>query len=244
MNPSPALSIILPCYNEAANIPFIFERFRKDVGERNDVEVILVNNGSTDASGTVIKDLLQNPSNRFARTILVNPNQGYGYGIMKGIQAASGEVLSWTHADLQTDPADVLSAFERFRTQPDMTRCFLKGNRIKRPLLDASFTLGMSLLSSLALSRVLFDVNAQPKMFHRSFLQRMSNPPSDFSLDLYALYMARRTGMIILDHPVNFGQRRHGEAKGGGTLKGKINLIRRTWRCIFRLRREFREGKY
>ena len=121
-----------------------------------------------------------------------------------------------------------------------MTRCILKGKRIKRPILDGAFTFGMSLLSSMALGQSLFDVNAQPKMFHRSFLQQMPTPPADFSLDLYVLYAARRAHLSLLQQPVNFAKRQHGEAKGGGTLKGKFKLIKRTWGYIFQLRRELR----
>jgi len=150
-------------------------------------------------------------------------------------------VLSWTHADMQADPADVLAAFERFTVRLDMSSCFLKGRRIGRSFLDSIFTFGMSMLSSIALGQALFDINAQPKMFHREFLKRMSHPPADFSLDLYALYIARSSGCVILDQPVRFGRRQHGAAKGGGTLKGKLNLIRRTWSYIHRLRRDLKE---
>lgn len=234
------LSIVLPCYNEAESIPSILRRFREVLADRRDVEVLLVNNGSTDNTADVLAAELARPENSFARTALVEINRGYGLGIMTGIRAASGEVLSWTHADMQTDPADVLLGFDKFAAAPDPAGTFLKGRRINRGIFDAFFTFGMSVISSLALGRKLSDVNAQPKMFHRSFLGHMKNPPDDFSLDLYVLYLARSLGFIVLEQPVSFAGRRHGVAKGGGTLKGKIRLVARTWKYIFKLRSELK----
>ena len=96
----------------------------------------------------------------------------------------------------------------------------------------------MSLLSTLLLRVSLSDVNAQPKMFHRNFLEQLKDAPMDFSLDLYLLYQARTNSHLILEHPVHFGKRLHGEAKGGGSLIGKWKLILRTWKYILRLKRE------
>ena len=74
----------------------------------------------------------------------------------------------------------------------------------------------------------LTDINAQPKMFHRSFVEKLTNAPNDFSLDLYILFQARNNGYEILEYPVHFGNRIYGESKGGGTLRGKWELIKRT----------------
>ena len=87
----------------------------------------------------------------------------------------------------------------------------------------------MGMLSSLLMGVNLTDINAQPKMFHRSFLENLTDAPDDFSLDLYLLFQARVNGYEILEYPVHFGRRMHGDAKGGGTLKGKWKLIKRTW---------------
>ena len=100
------------------------------------------------------------------------------------------------------------------------------------------FTAGMSLLSTFLLRIPLSDVNAQPKIFHKNFLKKLPNPPLDFSLDLYLLYQARVNKYQILEHHVNFGKRLYGESKGGGTLKGKLRLIQRTWKYMIKLKRE------
>ena len=50
---------------------------------------------------------------------------------------------------------------------------------------------------------------------------------------------AHRKGFKIKEIPVFFKDRIHGEAKGGGSLKGKINLVMRTFKYILKLRKLF-----
>lgn len=242
MNP-PKLSIVLPCYNEAGNVPLIVARLREVLRGRNDIEVILVNNGSKDATAEILAKELADPALSFIRVEHVKVNQGYGFGIMSGLRAARGEFLAWTHADMQTDPADVLKGFENLLAARDPQNAFLKGRRIARNPLDAFFTFGMSCISSACLGLWLHDINAQPKMFSRRFYETMKTPPDDFSLDLYVYYLARKSGMEFLIQRVDFAKRQHGEAKGGGTLAGKWRLIKRTWAYIIKLRRELASGK-
>jgi glycosyltransferase involved in cell wall biosynthesis len=235
-----ALSIIVPCYNESKNLERLLDRFRQVVAGREGVEVVLVNNGSTDDSAEVFAGELARPENHFARCVQVEVNIGYGHGIVTGLRAGQGEILAWTHADLQTDPNDVILGYDRIRQEADPTRVFLRGRRQGRGWFDAFFTGGMSVVASLALGVRLRDINAQPKMFHRRFLDLMADPPHDFSLDLYVLYLARTHAYTILDQPACFGKRRAGEAKGGGSLRGKIKLTRRAASYIVGLRRKLR----
>ena len=232
------LSVILPCYNESSNIVGIISSIKSALQGRNDVEIILVDNGSTDSTPQVMEQALQGEHNKQFKTLRIEKNIGYGHGIMEGVRIASGEVIAWTHADLQTDPADVLEAYKIFVDHPEYPNCILKGRRVGRNPLDTLFTGGMSILSTLLLREHFSDVNAQPKMFHRNFLEKLTESPKDFSLDLYLLYQARVQKYQILEHHVNFGKRLFGESKGGGTLKGKLRLIQRTWNYMIKLKRE------
>ena len=177
---------------------------------------------------------------RFARLVDVPVNQGYGFGILSGLREAAGEYLAWTHADMQTDPNDVLLGFERLLAEPHPDECIVRGRRVGRPLVDRMFTVGMGWVASAALAVPLYDINAQPKIFHRRLLADMDDAPGDFSLDLFLLYLAQRKGMKVLEQPVHFGVRQHGQAKGGGSLSGKARLTRRTLEYILRLRRQLR----
>ena len=229
------LSVIIPCYNESENISVIFNILSLF---DNDVEIVFVDNGSTDNTAERISEKIAEINSSNIKCVTIINNIGYGHGIMSGVNSASGEVLSWTHADLQTDPSDLLEAYKIYLAHPQYPHCILKGRRVGRNFFDAMFTAGMSLLSTILLRVPLSDVNAQPKMFHRNFLKKLPNPPRDFSLDLYLLYQARIHKYPILELQVHFGKRLYGESKGGGTLKGKLKLIQRTLKYMLKLTRE------
>lgn len=241
------LSIVIPCYNEAGNIPLIIGRLTDIVGKRKDIEVILVNNGSTDNSSKIFETELNACKLDCFRIADIKKNQGYGYGILQGLKEAKGDVIAWTHADMQTDPNDVLIAFDRYKEITENTnnneenKIFIKGKRKNRKALDAFFTWGMQMVAWFALKTYLDDINAQPKMFSREFYETYvaDDAPHDFSLDLYVLYKAKKNGYKTIEIPVDFAKRIHGEAKGGGgSWKNRIKLIKRTFAYIFELKQK------
>lgn len=219
------LSIVVPCYNEENNIPLILKRF-SDVIKRKDIEVILVDNGSTDDSQQVLKKLL--PGYDFVRSVKVNVNQGYGYGILAGLEACHGTFIGWTHADMQTDPADVIKALQLLEASSNPANAYIKGTRKNRPFFDQFFTSGMSLFETIFMGVKLHDINAQPNIFHRNFYESWKNPPHDFALDLFVLYTARKQGIEIIRFDVIFPERIHGESKWNTGTMAKWKFIKRT----------------
>lgn len=216
-------SLVIPCYNEAANLPLLLERC-KELAVRPDVEVVLVDNGSTDSTAEVLQNLL--PKYPGCRSIRVEKNQGYGFGIVSGLRAAEGQILGWTHADMQTDPQDALRGLDLFEKNGD--NIFVKGRRYGRPFMDVIFTVGMSMFETLLLANPMWDINAQPTMFPRKFFDAWSSPPDDFSLDLYAYYQAQTQGLKVCRFPVKFGKRAHGVSHWNVNWVAKWKFIRRT----------------
>lgn len=217
------LSLVIPCYNEAATLPLLLSRC-VEVAQPGKVEVILVDNGSTDDSPRLLAELL--PRYPGCRSVRVEKNQGYGFGILIGLRAAEGQVLAWTHADMQTDPADAQRGLALFDRHGD--NLFVKGRRHGRPLGDVCFTVGMSAFETLLLAWPLWDVNAQPTMFSRAFFETWHEAPHDFSLDLYAYYQAKRAGLSVHRFPVRFGERAHGASHWNVNWAAKRKFIRRT----------------
>lgn len=219
------VSIVIPCYNEQENIPLILERFQ-NVIQGEDMEIILVDNGSTDDSAKVLNDLL--PRYPFARTVKVPVNQGYGYGILTGLKEAKGEFLGWTHADMQTNPEDVIKAYHLLAENQWNKNIMVKGNRKGRGLFDNLFTFGMAVFETTYLHKRLYDINAQPNIFSKEFFASWENPPKDFSLDLYALYMAKVQGIHVIRFSVLFPPRIHGQSHWNTGLAAKYMFIKRT----------------
>ncbi|MDC1166823.1 glycosyltransferase family 2 protein [Candidatus Pelagibacter sp.] len=220
------LSIILPCYNESENIPIILEKFSA-VMNRSDVEILFVNNGSNDASKDVFINTI--PKYFFAKVIDIKVNQGYGFGITSGLREAKGEYIGYMHADMQTDPADPLKALEIIEKQPNPENCFVKGDRKGRSFVDQFFTIGMSLFETIYLNTRLWDINAQPNIFHRSFFEGVKDScPKDFSLDLYLLYMAKKKKLNIMRFDVIFPDRIFGSSNWNTGIVSKWKFIKRT----------------
>ena len=230
------LSIVVPCNNESKNIPLILEWFSKTI-KRDDIEVLLVNNGSKDNSQDVLNTLL--PQYPFAKVIVVKENQGYGFGVISGLFEAQGEFMGYTHADMQTDPADAIKALEIIEKQLDFKKCYIKGDRKGRFIFDKFFTIGMSVFESLYLRTRLWDINAQPNIFHRSFFDIVKNScPRDFSLDLYLLYMAKKNGLKVIRFNVFFPKRLYGKSSWNTGFASKWKFIKRTIGFSIKLKKE------
>lgn len=236
------LSIVIPCFNEAENISVVIEKFQNILSSTDhSVEIIIIDGGSTDDTPTKLKSMFNDLNPEKFKLILQKERGGYGHDIIHALCQATGDTLSWTHADLQTDPKDVITAYELYiKKQNEEGLLIIKGKRKNRKLLESFFTLGMQLVTWVALKAYFDDINAQPKLFSKEFFTKYlrQGAPNDFSLDLYTLYQAKKNKYRIVTFPVYFAERMHGEAKGGGSWKGRFRLIWRTFKYIWELKRK------
>lgn len=230
------LSIVIPCYNEEDNIIPLFKKIQDLLKLDDKIEIIIVDNGSTDRTNeNIIKSELYIEKKLLLKKL--HKNIGYGHGIMSGVNIANGKYIGWCHADLQTEPNDVLNAYINNKKKLEAGSCVVKGLRKNRLFFDEIFTFGMSLIASIVFLKKINDINAQPKLFPRSFLNFLKNYPNDFSLDLFFLVSAINNKYEIINHDVIMKKRIYGYAKGGGSLMGKIKLIKRTLLYIIQLRK-------
>ena len=223
-------SIVIPCYNESGNLLKLIDICKKELCA-NGVEVILIDNGSTDGSDQILKTIKD--LDQLLKTYRLEKNQGYGGGIIYGLSKAKGKYIGWTHADLQTDPADVLNGFKLM----DSDKIFVKGSRVGRPIADNIFSIGMGIFESIILRTKLWEINAQPTIFSKKFFLSWSDPPKDFSLDLYSYVMAKKNNLSIKRFTVFFPERFSGNSSWNTGLKSKLALIQRTIKFSFQLKK-------
>lgn len=101
------LSIIIPVYNEKETILEILKRIDAVVLEL-EREIIIVDDGSTDGSAEVLKNL----DKEKYKIIFQIKNEGKGSAIQAGLKMATGDVVIFQDADLEYDPADYSAMIE------------------------------------------------------------------------------------------------------------------------------------
>ncbi len=230
-------SIVIPCYNEEKSINSLV-RSCDQLLSKNNIELIFVDNGSKDFTYKNLKQSLREKKN--FKILKIKRNKGYGYGILYGLKHTKGDYLGWTHADLQTDPNDILKAIQGI--EKNGKNVFIKGRRYGRSLQENFFTFGMSVLETLLFRKILYDINAQPTMFSRKFYKTFLNPPSDFSLDLYVFYLAHIKKQKIVRFPTYFKKRKFGSSSWNFGFLSKIKFIKRTLKYSFKLKKRSNEN--
>jgi phenylacetate-CoA ligase len=100
------VSVVVPCFNEAENLPELVERLQHAFSAGGfSGEIVLVNDGSRDATGGVIRDLERRHTNVVGRHH--QQNRGMEAGWNTGVDAARGTYVCLIDADLQYQPEDV-----------------------------------------------------------------------------------------------------------------------------------------
>lgn len=198
------ISLVIPCFNEEGNITNLVKKCEKFLSNEKN-QLVLVNNGSTDNTEKKIDEYSNIPN---IKKVNIIKNQGFGYGVLQGLLNSSGKILCYTHADDQTDPNDVLKGLELLGNKLD-TNFFVKGHRVDKiknnwKLMNLIVSYSMTIFESILFQKILYDIHAQPAIFHRGFLDKWKNPPKDFSFDLYVYYLAKKFKFKIIRLPVQF----------------------------------------
>lgn len=101
------ISIIIPICNEEDNVALIFKEIKNAfLNYTKSYELIFVNDGSSDNSLNILKDIANNDSS--ARIISLDKNYGKTSALDAGFKHAKGEIVLTIDADLQYDPKDLL----------------------------------------------------------------------------------------------------------------------------------------
>jgi len=226
--PVPELSIFFPCHEERENV----ERMVRDsvrVGERaaRRLEVIVVDDGSTDGTGEIAERLAGEDSRI---RVLRHPScRGYGAALRSGFDATRLDLVFYTDGDCQFEMEDlpgILPAIEG----ADVVSCYRakRGDPFGRKLNSDLY--GLVLRNCLGLR--VRDVNCAFKVSRRRVLEPMTLTADGALIDAEMLLKAQRRGFRIRQLPVRHYPRERGIQSGaepGVILRAGRELLAFWW---------------
>ena len=199
MAPAVTLSVIVPAYNEA---PTISEALRRVAAVDLDLEIIVVNDSSTDATAAEI-EAAAIPE---IRVINHSENQGKGAAVRSGLREVQGDVVVIHDSDLEYDPQDfvpmiqpilrgetqVVYGYRQLETQSPLYRL---GNRF------------LTLLTNLLYGASVRDMETCHKMWRREVLEDVELTANSFDLEVELTARFLQRGERIVQLPISYEAR-------------------------------------
>jgi glycosyltransferase involved in cell wall biosynthesis len=201
---APALSIILPCRNQADHIGAVLRAYAEPLQSTGvPYELVVVPNACTDRTADVVREIAAG-DNRIV--VVESALGGWGRSVLAGLAAARGEILCYTNS-ARTDPQDIPPLLDLFRRHAP---CVAKIRREQRGVFWRE--LGSWLYNCEA--RLLYgvgvgDVNGTPKILGRDVYRRLDLRSLGDLLDLELVAKVKRLGIPVVERPVS-GFKRHG----------------------------------
>jgi glycosyltransferase involved in cell wall biosynthesis len=233
-----ALTIILPCFNEAARLPTALAAYLDwfPVGP-DQVEVLVVDDGSTDDT-LAVADAAAAVDPR-VRVLRSQPNCGKGFAVRTGMLAARGDLVVFTDADGSYTPAEVERVAQALasadvaigaRGDPDAG-----DGPVLRRLASRVFNRAMRLLLSLPYQ----DTQCGLKGFRREAARELFTRArvDGFAFDAEALFLAGRLGLEVAEVPVR------AEERHGSKVRLAVDALRML-RDMWGVRRAAQAGGY
>jgi len=208
----PVLSICVPVYNEAENLPLLHEAIRNVIDPNGiDAEILLVDDGSTDRSWQVIESLVVKDPR--VRGLKFKRNCGETAASDAGLRAARGKYVMTMDADLQNDPADIPKFLETLNQGWDCvcgTRVATrgKGDNFVRVASSRIANWVRNKLSDEQIS----DAGCTYRAFKRECVAKLKLYRG---LHRFIPTLLKMEGFTVTEIPVTNNPRLHGESKYG-----------------------------
>ncbi len=210
------LSVIVPCFNEAATVAVMLQRILAADRLGLDVEVIVVNDGSTDGSQEAIEQAARGDAR--IKSLRHERNRGKGAAVRTAIKVATGDAILIQDADLEYDP----SAYGRLlRPVVDGLADVVYGSRFRST--EAARVLyfwhrvansALTLLSNMCTNLNLSDVETGHKLFRRDILDRIDLKEERFGFETEVTAKIARLRPLPNIYEIGIGYRGRTYAEG------------------------------
>jgi glycosyltransferase involved in cell wall biosynthesis len=229
---SPAVSVVVPLFNEEANVSLLQSELRDALGGL-DHEMIFVDDGSTDHTAERIEAA---PTVRLLR---FEKNSGQSAAIYAGLKAARGASLVLIDGDLQNDPADIPRLLAEIARGADLVcgyRAQRRDTRVKRLT---------SWVANAVRSRFTKDGVRDTGCTLKAMRRECVSALVPFKgMHRFIPALVKGAGYRLVEIPVNHRPRRFGQSKyglGNRALRATIDMFGVRWLLARRLRYKVRE---
>jgi glycosyltransferase involved in cell wall biosynthesis len=233
-----ALTVVLPCLDEAERLPRTLAGMLAHYPpDRTDVEVLIVDDGSSDATVAVADQAAaRDPRVRVLRAVR---NHGKGHAVRTGMAAARGELVVFTDADGSYGPAQVDRIVEALGRAPVAIGARLDPETAASPALRRLASRVFNRAMRLLLGLPFHDTQCGLKGFRRDAAAAVFGRArlDGFAFDAEVLLIARRLGLAVEEVPVT------AEVRPGSRVR-LLGDARRMLADVWSVRRAARGGLY
>jgi dolichol-phosphate mannosyltransferase len=223
---SPAVSVVVPLFNEEENVPILQAELTTALGPL-DYEIIFVDDGSRD--GTVMR-IAPDPR---VRVVQFERNAGQSAAMYAGLHAAQGAVAVLIDGDLQNDPADILRLLSEIERGADLV-CGYRAQR-KDTVVKRITSRVANFVRSRFTKDGVRDTGCTLKAMRRDCVGALV-PFKGMHRFIPAL--VKGAGFRLVEIPVNHRPRKFGESKyglGNRALRATMDMFGVRWLLSRRL---------
>ncbi len=230
------LSVVIPCYNEEQRLPRTIEQVERFLDERKtDYELILVDDGSADGTRQVMDAAAARHAS--VRVEALPHNRGKGRALAVGVEAARGDEILVTDADLSTpiEELDKLQAALNGGAGVAIASRALRASRVEvsQPIYRVLMGKGFNLIVQAVLLPGIWDTQCGFKLFRGDVAHRVfANLTTDgFGYDPEVLFRARKQGVKIAEVPVVW---RNSAPTKVSPIKSSLDMLKHVVRLRLR----------
>jgi len=207
---TPGLSVFFPAYNDSGTIASLVITARQTASRLTpDFEVIVVNDGSADATAQIVDELARTYPD--VKVIHHGRNRGYGAALRTGFETATRDLVFYTDGDAQYDPSEMTRLWDALGDDVDLVNGYKisRSDPVHRILIGRIYHYTVSLLFGLTVR----DVDCDFRLMRRSIFERVSLHKSSGVICLELMKKIQDAGFRIAEVPVHHYHRAYGKSQ-------------------------------